>query len=85
MSPQFLRRSQQPLRSDSIRAAVRQLRLILDRLESHADAQTPQQKRARTLAVHGLTHAVRRLSARYRAMTISDVIDEEAGERQTTA
>lgn len=50
----------------SYEAAARRLRRLADRVEATAHATTPQERRARTLAVHALARAARELSERNR-------------------
>lgn len=63
-SPQYSARP--PLRPESYRAAARRLREYADQLDQRAAAQSPQEKRALTLAVHGLAQYARNLSQRHR-------------------
>lgn len=56
---QFPRRATQPLRPDSYRRLARLARSLIDRIEAVADAQTPQERRERTMALTGLLRLVR--------------------------
>lgn len=57
--PQFTPRHTQPLRPDSYRRLARLVRGFADRIEAVADAQTPQDKRERTMALTGMLRLVR--------------------------
>lgn len=75
--PQFPRRSQQPLRPDSIRAAVRKLRQRLDRIERYAEATEGHDRAQLSRTIYGLSYAARDLSRRYRGMSVAQLVEEE--------
>lgn len=52
------------------RTAAAELRALADRLEQRAEANTAQQRRSRTLAVHAVAHAAKRLFVRHTERTL---------------
>lgn len=65
---------------ESYRAAARRLRRLADRVEQTAHATTPQERRARTLAVHALARAARELYEKHSRSASHD--DEDDGTAQ---
>lgn len=54
------------MRPASYIAAAKRLRALADRIEATAHAQTPQERRAQTLAIHAMAQHARHLSERHR-------------------
>lgn len=67
--PQFPRR---PLGPVSIRAAVRDVRRLADRIEQYADPQDTIERRHLTQAIHGLSQAAQMLSRRHRQVSVTE-------------
>lgn len=65
MSAQFIKRSKQPLRSDSYTHAARRVRALADLIER--ELETPRDHATRTRAINDLSHFAGRFSMRHRA------------------
>lgn len=63
---EFPRRSIRPMQPSSYRVAANKIRKMADQLEARAEAETSQEKRARTLVIHRLSQYTQHLSRRNR-------------------